>query len=383
MKRPIYLDHHATTPVAPEVFEAMRPYFCEAFGNPGSRHHAYGWEAAEAVEQAREQVARLIGCGPGELYFTSGATESNNLAIKGSALAQRAQGDHLVTVATEHSSVLGSFQRLGKEGFRVTVLPVKPSGLVDLDRLSEAMIPGTTLVSVMHANNEIGVIQPLRAIADIAHRAGALFHTDAAQSVGKIACDARGIDADLLSLSAHKFYGPKGIGALYVGPRALAAGVQPQMDGGHQERGLRSGTLNTPAIVGLGAACVLARTRWDSDSNRLGHLRDSFQHRLESALPGLEIHGTSAPRLPQNLCLTIEGVDEEELFNALPELAISNGSACHGATRTPSHVIQALGHSERTHHATVRIGLGHATTTAELDRAGSLLIEVIRRLRRR
>lgn len=383
MKRPIYLDHHATTPVAPEVFEAMRPYFCESFGNPGSRHHAYGWEAAEAVERAREQVAQLIGIGPGELYFTSGATESNNLAIKGSAIARKAHGNHLVTVATEHSSVLGSFQRLAEEGFRVTVLPVKPSGLVDLDRVSDAMIPGTTLVSVMHANNEIGVIQPLRQIADIAHRAGALFHTDAAQSVGKIPCAARGMDVDLLSLSAHKLYGPKGIGALYVGPRALAARIQPQMEGGHQERGLRSGTLNTPAIVGLGAACNLARTRVDSESNRLGHLRDSLQQRLESALPGLEIHGTSAPRLPHNLCLTIEGVDEDELFNALPELALSNGSACHGATREPSHVIQALGPSERAPQATVRIGLGRGTIPEDLDVVGSLLIEVIRRLRQR
>lgn len=255
------------------------------------------------------------------------------------------------------------------------------SGLVDLDRLSEAVIPGTLLVSVMHANNEIGVLQPLRQIADIAHRVGALFHTDAAQSVGKIRCDARSLDADLLSISAHKFYGPKGIGALYIGPRALDRGIQPQMDGGHQERGLRSGTLNTPAIVGLGAASTLARSRLNSEPDRIGQLRDTLQRRLESALPGLKIHGASAPRLPHNLCLTIEGVDEDDLFNALPELAISNGSACHGATRTLSHVIRALGHSELANHATVRMGLGHDTTPAEIDRAGSLLIEVIRRLR--
>lgn len=377
----IYLDYHATTPVDPEVFDAMRPYYTEVFGNPGSRTHAYGWAAQEAVDLARAQVAALIGASPGEVVFTSGATESNNLAIKGASHARGDRGDHVVVAATEHMSVLNSCRRLMRDGFRVTVLPVEPTGLLDLELLDRHVTDRTVLVSVMHANNEIGVIQPLAEIARIAQARGALFHTDAAQSAGKVPLEVVAAGVDLVSLSAHKVYGPKGVGALYVRRRGEAVNLVPQMDGGGQERGDRSGSLNVPAIVGFGAACQLAARNLREESRALASLRDQLQRALCDGLDGIRVNGATVARLPHNLNVSIDGVDGEKLFGALPDIAVSSGSTCSGASRRPSHVLQAIGLPEALCHATLRFGLGRYTTLEDVEQAAARVIGVVRQLR--
>ncbi len=380
-RRPVYLDYHATTPVDPRVLDAMLPYFSERFGNPASRQHAYGWQADEAVGRARAQVAALIGAGAGEICFTSGATESNNLAVKGFARGERERGRHLITVRTEHKSVLDSFSTLEREGFRVTRLGVGPDGLIDLDELSREMTPETILVSVMAANNEIGVVQPLADIAAIAHAGGAVFHTDAAQAAGKIPIDVRAMEIDLLSLTAHKCYGPKGTGALFVRKRKPRLQLACQIDGGGHENGLRSGTLNVPGIVGLGAACEVCRTGMPAESIRLAALRDRLLNGLRARLDDVRVNGSMERRLPHNLHVTFAGVEGERLLMALGDLAVSTGSACSSGSQAPSHVLEAIGATSEGAGASIRFGLGRPTTDADVDFAIDRVTRVVRALR--
>lgn len=386
MNRPIYLDHHSTTPVDPSVFEAMRPYFTEAFGNPSSREHGYGWEAAEAVEEARGAVARLLGAVSDEIVFTSGATEANALALRGALRHARLDhagpsGAHLVTVATEHSSVLETVCELSAEGIDVTVLPVASDGTLDLAQLEAAIGDRTVLVSVMAANNEIGTLAPLVEIGRLTRARGVLFHTDASQAVGLMPVHVDLIGCDLLSLSAHKIYGPKGVGALFVRGRDRPVHLTPQQRGGGQERGLRSGTLNVPGIVGLGRACALAVTLRTTEGPRLARLRDRLLDRLLACLDGMHVNGTLRRRLPNNLNVSFEGVDGEALFAGLSELAVSSGSACRSARRQPSHVLKALGRPDALAQATIRFGLGSSTTEADIDRAIERVVATVRRLR--
>ena len=376
---PVYLDYQATTPVDPRVLDTMLPYFTRQFGNPHSRQHAIGRDAAEAVERARGQVAALIGARPREIVFTSGATESNNIAIKGVARFHKGRGDHIVNVATEHKCVLESAARMKAEGTRVTHLPVQGNGMIELGRLGEAIEDKTVLVSVMAANNEIGVIQPLAEIGAMCRERGVAFHTDAAQAFGKIALDVEEMAIDLLSISGHKAYGPKGIGALYVRRRPRVR-LTADMDGGGQERGLRSGTVPSTLCVGLGEAAAVAGEDMPHEAPRLVGMRDRFLARLEAALPGMSLNGDRARRLPGNLNLTFPGVDAEHLMAELEDLAMATGSACTSATVAPSYVLQALGLSEDLARASVRIGLGRFTTEAELDYAAGRLIATVRRL---
>lgn len=381
MKRRVYLDHHATTPVDPRVLGAMLPYFTEKFGNPASRQHPWGWEAEQAVERARRQVAALIGAAPEEVIFTSGATESCNLAIKGVAEAYAGQGDHIITVATEHRAVLDPCRSLERRGWRVTYLPVDGEGLVDPDAVRRAITPRTILISVMWANNEIGVIQPVAEIARIAREHGVLFHTDATQAAGRIPVDVQDAGVDLLSLSAHKMYGPKGIGALYVRRRDRRVELQAQVEGGGHERGLRSGTLNVPGIVGFGEACALCSREMQQEARRLGHLRDRL---LESLLGGLElvrVNGSMDRRLPGNLNVSFAGVEAAALMRELSGIALSSGSACSSAEAGPSHVLRALGLDDATARGSVRIGIGRFNTDEEIDYAAARIIEAVRRLR--
>ncbi len=380
---PVYLDYHATTPVDRRVLDAMLPYFAERFGNPASRQHAYGWAADEAVSRARAQVAGLIGAGAGEICFTSGATESNNLAIKGLARANGRRGGHLVTVRTEHRSVLDSFAALEREGFRVTRLGVRPDGLVDPDELSRAMTPDTILVSVMAASNEIGVLQPLTEIAAIAHAHGAAFHTDAAQAAGKVPMDVRALDVDLLSLTAHKCYGPKGIGALYVRRRKPRLQLACQIDGGGHENGLRSGTLNVPGIVGLGQACDICRAEMPAESARLAALRDRLLEGLRAGLDDVRVNGSMERRLPHNLHVTFGHVEGERLLMALGDLAVSTGSACSSGSQAPSHVLEAIGATKAGAGASIRFGLGRPTTDDDIAFAIDRVTAVVRSLRSR
>jgi cysteine desulfurase len=371
--RPIYLDYQATTPTDPRVVAAMLPYFTERFGNPGSATHAYGHEAETAIEQARGQLAALIGAEPREIVFTSGATESNNLAIKGAARFHRAQGkDHIVTVATEHKCVLEAAKAMEHEGSRVTFLGVDGSGLVDPDSVKRAIGERTAVVSVMAANNEIGVIPDLAAIGAICREAGVLFHTDAAQAVGKISFNVNELNVDLASISGHKLYGPKGIGALYVRRRPRAR-LLPLIDGGGQERGLRSGTLPTPLCVGLGAAAAIAQAEMTQETIRLTHLRRRFLARIGAAVPGIDLNGDPERRLPGNLNLSFPGVNATDLMEACPGVAVSSGSACSSAELEPSYVLRALGFSDARAAASIRVGLGRMTTDAEIDRAADLL----------
>ena len=380
-RAPIYLDHHATTPLDPEVFEAMRPYLTTDFGNPASQQHVFGWKARDAVEEARGRVAALIGATPREIVFTSGATESNNLALKGLARLFRPKGEHLVTVATEHRAVLDPCARLEKEGFRVTRLPVSPDGLVELDRLRDSLTDGTLLLSVMHANNEIGVLQPIAEIGRIAKRRGVFFHTDAAQSAGKVPIDVHAMGLDLVSLSAHKLYGPKGVGALYLRRRDPRVRLLPEMDGGGHERGHRSGTLNVPGIVGMGAACAKAARVMTDEAERLATLRDRLWDGLRAALPGVTRNGHATRRLPGNLHVSFAAVEGESLLAALGDIALSSGSACTSASLEPSHVLAALGLSDEQAHTSVRIGLGRFNTPDEIDQTIRRIIEVVERLR--
>jgi cysteine desulfurase len=384
MARPVYLDYHATTPVDPQVLEAMLPYFTERFGNAASKQHAFGWEAQEAVERARRQVASLIEAASNEIVFTSGASESNNLAIKGVACALRDRGRHVVTVVTEHKSVLDSCSRLERDGWSVSRIPVDGDGFVDLDALRAAMTDGTTLVSVMAANNEIGVLQPLAEIAAIVHERGALLHSDAAQAFGKVPLDVTALGVDLLSLTAHKCYGPKGTGALYVRRQRPKVPIECQIDGGGHENGLRSGTLNVPGIVGLGACADAARAALPEESSRLASLRDRLLQGLRAGLPsGVRVNGSLERRLPHNLHVSFEGIEGEALLMALGDLAVSTGSACSSGSQAPSHVLVAIGAVGPGAGASIRFGLGRWTTDAEIDFAIDRVTTVVRSLRQR
>jgi cysteine desulfurase len=376
---PIYLDHHATTPVDPRVLAAMLPFFGPKFGNAASRSHRFGWEAEQAVEFARKRVAALAGATPREIVFTSGATESNNLAIKGVAEAYRTAGNHIVTMATEHRAVLDPVRHLERLGCSATVLVPRPDGRIDLDRLRAAIRPETLLVSVMYANNETGVIQPIGEIAAICRENGVLFHCDAAQAFGKIPIDVNAGQIDLMSLSAHKIYGPKGVGALYVRRRKVQ--LAAQMDGGGHEAGLRSGTLNVPGIVGFGEACALCSAEMEPESVRLAVLRDSLLKQLERGLEAVTVNGSREHRLPGNLNVSFAGVNAENLLMNLPEVALSTGSACSSAVAEPSHVLRALGIGEDLARSSVRFGLGRSNTAEEIDFVAQRVIESVKRLR--
>ena len=383
----IYLDHHATTPVDERVLETMLPFFTGRFGNAASKQHRFGWEANDAVERARKQIAALIGAGSKDIVFTSGATEANNLAIKGAAQARRADGDHLVTVVTEHKAVLDPLKRLESEGWRVTVVPVSSSGLVDLAALAAAITSRTTLVSVMAANNEIGVLQPIKEAAALAHAKGAWFHTDAVQAVGKVPFDVDALDVDLVSITAHKMYGPKGVGALYVrrpstSLRASNRGVKiaAQTDGGGHERGMRSGTLNVPGIAGFGRAAEIAQAEMSSEAARVTGLRDRLLEALRAKTDGMTVNGTLAARLPGNLNVSFDGIDGEALLVSLDDIAVSSGAACTAAE--PSHVLVALGVSKDRALASLRFGIGRTTTKDEVDYAAGKVGDVVARLRR-
>ena len=373
----MYLDYHATTPVDRRVVEAMLPYFTECFGNPASSMHQWGWKAQEAVEQARREVAALIGATPREIVFTSGATESNNLAIQGVASETPSDKRHVIVSAIEHKSVLEAAHRLEHHGWRVTELPVTRDGLVDLGALDRALAPGGALVSVMAANNEIGVIQPLAAIGAAAHARGALFHVDAAQGAGKIPIDVNEMQIDLLSLTGHKMYGPKGCGALFVRKRT---GLAPLIIGGGQERGLRSGTLNVPGIVGLGAACAICQREWREESSKLALLRDRLLNGLTAQLEGVVVNGSLERRLPNNLHVSFSGVDGESLLIGIGDIAVSSGSACSSASATPSHVLRAI-LGDDVPAAAIRFGLGRFTTEDEIDYAIEKFTTVVRHLR--
>lgn len=374
--RPVYLDNQATTPCDPRVVAAMLPFFSERFGNPHSAEHRMGRDAEEAVERARAEVAALIGAEPREIILTSGATESNNIAIKGAAQFARAQGSprtRVVTVTTEHKCVLASVADLAAEGFEPVLLPVHPDGLLDPETFSAAVDERTLLVSVMAVNNEIGVIQDLATLVPIARRAGALFHTDAAQAAGKIPLDVAALGIDLLSISGHKLYGPKGVGALYVRRRPRVR-LSPLFSGGGQERGLRSGTLPAPLIVGLGEACRIAGAEMAEEAARLADLRVSLHRRLAEALPGLRLNGSAAARIAGNLNLTFPRTEAAELMARVPDLCVSTGSACSSAEVEPSYVLRALGLSEAEAARTLRIGLGRFTSAADIDYAAAALI---------
>jgi len=380
MTRPIYLDYHATTPLDPRALDAMLPYFTERFGNPASRQHAYGWEAQKAVDTARAQVAGLIGAVPGEVVFTSGASESNNLAIKGVAQCLRDKGRHLITARTEHKSVLDTFRKLGTEGWDVTFLGVDREGFIDLDELRAAITDRTVLVSVMAANNEIGTVQPLAGIGAVARERGVLFHTDAAQAVGKVPIDVHAMNVDLLSLTGHKYYGPKGAGALFIRRRKPRIELACQIDGGGHENGFRSGTLNVPGIVGLGAAAEICRTGLDEERARLGALRDRLLDLLRAGIDNVQMNGPVGDRrLSHNLHVSFPGVDGERLLMALGDLAVSTGSACSSGSGAASHVLEAIG-ATSVPGASIRFGVGRMTTEQEIDAAAARVVKVVQSL---
>ena len=381
MKLPIYMDNHATTPVDPRVFEAMRPYLTNIFGNSASRNHSFGWEAEEATEKARKQVASLIGATSKEIVFTSGATESDNLALKGVAEMYAEKGNHIITAATEHKAILDTCKRLEKHGTRVTYLPVQQNGLVDLDQLKAAITDKTVLISIMHANNEIGVLQPIREIGRIARERGVLLHTDGTQAAGKVPVNVLDDNIDLMSISAHKMYGPKGVGALYVRRRNPRVQLTAQMDGGGHERGMRSGTLNVPGIVGLGEACALAQAEMPAESKRMAFLRDKLKDRLMNSLDEVYINGTMEHRLPNNLNISFAYVEGESLLMGINEIAVSSGSACTSATLEPSYVLKALGAGDDLAHSSIRFGLGRFNTEEEVDYVAGKVIEVVKKLR--
>ena len=384
----IYLDHHATTPVDGRVLEAMLPFFSEKFGNAASRQHRFGWDANDAVERARKQVATLIGASSKEIVFTSGATEANNLAIKGAARARGNGRDHIVTVVTEHKSVLDPIARIAADdAVHTTVIPVNHDGLVDVNAVAGAVTERTFLVSVMVANNEIGVLQPIKDIADAAHAKGAWMHTDAVQAAGKVPFDVEALDVDLASLSAHKIYGPKGAGALYVRRKPSSAkasdggrvAIAAEIDGGGHERGMRSGTLNVPGIVGFGRAAEIAREEMAGEAKRVAQLRDRLLKMLQDEAGGMTVNGAMQPRLPGNLNVSFDGVDGEAMLVALDDVAVSSGAACLQAE--PSHVLTALGLSKPRALASLRFGIGRSTTAGEIDYAAAKVAEVVKRLR--
>lgn len=381
MKLPIYMDNHATTRVDPRVFEAMTPYFNDVFGNAASRNHSFGWQAEEAVERARKQVADLIGATAKEIVFTSGATESDNLALKGVAEMYAEKGNHIITAATEHKAILDTCKRLEKEGLRVTYLPVKADGLVDLDMLREAITDKTILISIMYANNEIGVLQPIAEIGKIAKSKGVLVHTDATQAIGKVPVNVVKENIDLASISGHKMYGPKGVGALYVRRKSPRVQITAQMDGGGHERGMRSGTLNVPGIVGLGHACALCQQEMAEESQRLRHLRDKLKDKLMNELDEVYVNGNIEHRLPNNLNISFAYVEGESLLMGINDIAVSSGSACTSATLEPSYVLKALGAGDDLAHSSIRFGLGRFNTEDEVDYVAGKVIEVVRKLR--
>jgi cysteine desulfurase len=380
-QRPIYLDCHSTTPVDDRVMAAMLPFFTQHFGNPASVTHQYGWEADSAVTRARETIAAAIGAAPPEIIFTSGATEANNLAIKGVAESQHSRGRHIVTIATEHNAVLDPCRYLATLGFEITILPVQSDGLIDLPAFTAALRDDTILVSVMLANNEIGVLQPIAEIGAICHDRGIWCHTDAAQAIGKIPIDVQAMNIDLMSLTAHKIYGPKGIGALYVRRKNPRVTIAPQLHGGGHERGMRSGTLYPPQIVGMAAAITIATTSMAQENQRIGKLRDRLWAGIQT-LDGMTLNGHPTQRLSGNLNVSVAGVDGNALLLGLRStIAVSSGSACTAAKIEPSHVLRALGLADELAYSSVRFGIGRFNTTAEIDRAIAIFGEVVRSLR--
>ncbi len=381
VKLPIYMDNHATTPMDPRVLEEMLPYFTEKFGNSASRNHSFGWEAEQGVEQARERIAKLVGATAKEIIFTSGATESDNLALKGVAEMYKEKGNHIITAVTEHKAILDTCKRLEKYGTRVTYLPVKGDGLIDLEDLKRAMDDKTILVSIMFANNEIGVLQPVEQIGAICRERGVLFHSDATQAVGKVPVDVNKMKIDLMSISAHKMYGPKGVGALYVRRKNPRVQISAMIDGGGHERGMRSGTLAVPNIVGLGKACELCMQEMPEESKRLAALRDRLRSRIEKELDEVYINGTMEHRLPGNLNMSFAYVEGESLLMGISDIAVSSGSACTSATLEPSYVLKALGTGDDLAHSSIRFGLGRFNTEAEVDYVAAKMAEVVKRLR--
>lgn len=379
--RPIYLDNHATTPLDERVLAAMLPYFTEHFGNPASINHLYGWEAEAAVKQSRQILADVIGATPEEIVFTSGATEANNLAIKGVAEAYFQKGRHIITLQTEHNAVLDPCQYLESLGFEVTYLLVQKDGLIDLTELEKSLRSDTILVSVMAANNEIGVLQPLAEIGEICRNHQVLFHTDAAQAIGKIPLDVEAMKIDLMSVTAHKIYGPKGIGALYVKRRNPRVKISPQLHGGGHERGMRSGTLYTPQIVGFAKAVELGISQMDSETKRLTNLRQLLWEKI-SLIGDILLNGHPTNRLPGNLNISVKGLDGAALLLGLqPVMAVSSGSACTSTKTSPSHVLMALGHSEQLAYASIRFGIGRFNTEEEIEKVAEHLTATIKSLR--
>jgi cysteine desulfurase len=378
IKLPIYLDHHATTPLDPRVLEEMLPYLTDKFGNAASRSHSFGWAAGDAVESAREQVAKLVGASSEEIVFTSGATESDNLAIKGVAEIRRHKGNHIITAATEHKAVLDTGKRLERYGYRVTYLPVAPDGLIDLEELGRAITSATVLVTIMAANNETGVLQPIGEIGSLCRERGVLFHTDAAQAAGKIPIDVEKQNMDLVSISGHKMYGPKGVGALYV---RKGMELAPIIDGGGHERGMRSGTLNVPGIVGLGTACRLSREELAEESERTAKLRDRLREKLTARFEDVRVNGSIDERLPGNLNVSFPGIDGEELMTAIDDIAVSSGAACTSAHAEPSYVLKALGIPDDLAESSIRFGIGRFNTEEEIDYAAGRVIETVEQLR--
>jgi cysteine desulfurase len=381
VKLPIYMDNHATSPVDPRVLETMMPYLTGIFGNAASRNHSFGWEAEGAVEKAREQVAKLIGATAKEIIFTSGSTESNNLALKGIAEMYRERGNHIITQVTEHKAVLDTCKRLEKSGYRVTYLPVKADGLIDLEDLKRAFDEKTILVSIMFANNEIGVVQPVTEIGKLCRERNVIFHTDGVQAVGKIPVDVNSMNIDVLSLTAHKIYGPKGVGALYVRRRNPRVQISEQINGGGHERGMRSGTLNVPGIVGLGKACELAGQEMAEEGERLRKLRDKLKAKLEGSLDYIHVNGSMEHRLPNNLNISFVYVEGESLLMGINDVAVSSGSACTSATLEPSYVLKALGLGDDVAHSSIRFGLGRFNTEAEVDYVADKVIDIVKKLR--
>jgi cysteine desulfurase len=381
IKLPIYMDNHATTRMDPRVLEAMLPYFTESFGNAASRNHEYGWVAEQGVEQSRERIAKLIGATSKEIIFTSGATESDNLAIKGVAEMYREKGNHIITQVTEHKAVLDTCKRLEKHGFRVTYLPVQKDGRIDLDDLKRAMDDKTILVTIMAANNEIGSLQPIREIGAICHEKGVFFHTDAVQAIGKVPFNVIADNVDLASITGHKLYGPKGCGALYVRRKNPRVQLVAQIDGGGHERGMRSGTLNVPGIVGLGKACELAMNEMGQESKYLIGLRDSLRDQIFAELDEVYINGSTEHRLPGNMNISFAYVEGESLLMGINDIAVSSGSACTSATLEPSYVLKALGAGDDLAHSSIRFGLGRFNTQAEVDYVARRVIDTVKRLR--
>src|SRR5213594_2096639 len=381
VKLPIYMENHATTPVDPRVLEEMLPYFTDRFGNAASRNHSFGWAGEEAVETARERIAKLIGATTKEIIFTSGATESDNLAIKGVAEMYREKGNHIITAVTEHKAVLDTCKRLEKYGYRVTYLPVQKDGLIDFEDLKRAMDDKTILVTIMWANNEIGVLQPWAEIGKLCRERGVLFHTDATQAVGKVPIDVNKDNIDIMSISAHKMYGPKGVGALYVRRKNPRVQVSAIIDGGGHERGMRSGTLNVPGIVGLGKACLICMDDMPKESCHLAGMRNRLRDNIMERLDEVYINGSMEHRLPGNLNISFAYVEGESLLMGINDVAVSSGSACISATLEPSYVLKALGTGDDLAHSSIRFGIGRFNTEAEVDYVADRVIETVQRLR--